>query len=351
MLTPWRSDSRSGETDEADLAELKQLSQFIERTAGLGRTPHQRAQGTRPAPQPWLWQDDAVVESLLQDLLVSGTRVGPPKLQWGDTRSGNAVSVSHSTSIEELTETWWEGHEQRIAAIVADHWRGFARGRRAVRHRARVLLSVSLQRWKERVGDARRRMRSALIWDHRRLFLVYTSCFHGWVALSRQSAELRRKYVLLLHVRARSLYLTALSAWIQFAERKALRRDAVCRAEAAWLRGFTARSFTAWLEALQVPLASPRSGGSSSGCRDTACLRLNFVARRTALHPGRLPSPPPPPPPPRCIDVPCILCMCSCPQGPNPHKYLGQTLVSPAQGHRVHSLSLSLSLSVSLLTA
>jgi hypothetical protein len=108
-------------------------------------------------------------------------------------------------------------HRRRIARIVVDHWKSFARERllllAAARHHARKLLLAGYYALQSNVSRERALWRRACIFDVRRSFLALSQLLGGWASAVRWRKEARLRVAHLQRVAAVGRLRQSLAAW------------------------------------------------------------------------------------------------------------------------------------------
>ncbi|GIL85958.1 hypothetical protein Vretimale_9020 [Volvox reticuliferus] len=86
-------------------------------------------------------------------------------------------------------------HRKRVARIVVDHWKQFAReGLRVVaarRHLRRRRLTAAWVSWQAETANTRSRMRLAAVYDLKRAYMGLGRCVQAWSAIAKRLAQLR----------------------------------------------------------------------------------------------------------------------------------------------------------------
>lgn len=237
------------EAEDLNLVQLSDLSRYIERRrrdVGVAAPARHVSEAQEwPLPSRQWGREQA------GGMVVLGTRLSHRRRR--DTieeREKSLIDVGLGMVEEEVRRQM--EHEKRIAAIVAEHWRGLVMRSRASRHRSEALRRLAWRAWQDKQVAARRKLRSAVIWDHRRLFLLRSACFREWGARGTRAAKLRRIHVEVLRARARCLYAACVQAWVEYAAMAVLRREAEEKADGAAKRSALKKALEGWRLSVEV---------------------------------------------------------------------------------------------------
>mmetsp|Transcript_18470 Transcript_18470/g.44122 ORF Transcript_18470/g.44122 Transcript_18470/m.44122 type:complete len:777 (+) Transcript_18470:648-2978(+) len=223
--------------EDMDLSRLAQLSRYIER---IDRSDEGNWQSNTQSSQAQSFSPPGPGQCS-SPLQVRGRGMAPlPK----DTK----VSSS-SASEAALSEHWWALHQKRISAIVGEHWREFALRARAERHFHVRIAGKVWRVLRSEVQAARARNQRAGILKHRRLFILYRSCFRAWAQRARGAAEQMGKYLSVVRMRARRLYQRSFDSWVEFLCTESERSEELARLRT---RRMLVRAVSAWRTALRV---------------------------------------------------------------------------------------------------
>ncbi|EFJ47680.1 hypothetical protein VOLCADRAFT_91683 [Volvox carteri f. nagariensis] len=137
----------------------------------------------------------------------------------GDSRGEPSAAAAAAAAAAEVAWSWDDGptlaaaaaagirdpgeearrarrrHRKRVARIVVDHWKQFARQRlqavAARRHLRRRLLTAAWVAWQAETASARARMRLAAVYDMKRSYLGLGRCVQAWSTAAKRLAQLR----------------------------------------------------------------------------------------------------------------------------------------------------------------
>eukprot|EP00798_Chlamydomonas_sp_ICE-L_P002737 gene2737-12609_t len=129
------------------------------------------------------------------------------------------MSAHLLTEAEEHQTAARRRHRKRVARIVVDHWKWFARDRlkevRAQRHYTRQLLMSAWVSMQHAMQQQASNMRRANVFNSRRSVLLLGSCLRVWSGTARRLGFLRDGEALLSNAREAKMKAAVLQEWRQ----------------------------------------------------------------------------------------------------------------------------------------